>query len=180
MKKTVLTFGLIAGAVLSGMMLLTMPFEEQIGYDRAEVIGYTTMVAAFLLIFFGIRSYRDNVANGRIRFGRAFAVGALISVTAAACYMVTWEIIYYGIKPEWAEHMKTAMIEKTKASGGTPAEIEAKLAQMQKYAEWYKNPLINVAITFVEPLPLALIISLVSAGILSRRRSDENVPVAAT
>ena len=48
------------------------------------VIGYTTMVIAFLLIFFGVRSYRDNVAGGTVRFGRAFAVGALIAAGRVA------------------------------------------------------------------------------------------------
>ena len=41
------------------------------------------MVVAFLLIFFGIRSYRDNVAGGSVGFGRAFAVGALIALVAS-------------------------------------------------------------------------------------------------
>ena len=64
MKRTVLTFGLISGAILSAMMLATLPFHDSIGFERAEVIGYTTIVAAFLLIFFGVRSYRDTVSGG--------------------------------------------------------------------------------------------------------------------
>ena len=64
MKRIVLTFGLISGAILSVMMLITIPFESSIGYDRGAIIGYTTMVLSFLLVFFGIRSYRDNVAGG--------------------------------------------------------------------------------------------------------------------
>ena len=34
MKKTVLTFGLIAGAILSLMMLGTLPFMDRIGFDK--------------------------------------------------------------------------------------------------------------------------------------------------
>ena len=56
MTKIVLTFGLIAGAILSAMMVITMRFVEKIGMDAGMVIGYTTMVLAFLLVFFGIRS----------------------------------------------------------------------------------------------------------------------------
>src|SRR5688500_19890895 len=97
MQKTVLTFGLIAGAILSVMMLATLPFMDAIGFDRGEVIGYTTMVLAFLLIFFGVRSYRDNVAGGSVSFGRALAVGSLIAVVASVCYVVTWQIIYYKL-----------------------------------------------------------------------------------
>jgi hypothetical protein len=40
------------------------------GYDRAMLVGDTSMVLAFLLIFFGVRSYGDNVAGGRLGFGR--------------------------------------------------------------------------------------------------------------
>ncbi|HEU4454352.1 MAG TPA: DUF4199 domain-containing protein, partial [Longimicrobium sp.] len=76
MKKTVWTFGLISGGILSAMMLLTIPFMDEIGFDRGVVIGYATMVAAFLLVFFGVRSYRDNVAGGEVGFGRALAVGS--------------------------------------------------------------------------------------------------------
>src|SRR4051812_11193280 len=100
MKKIVFTFGLIAGAVLSGMMLLTLPFQDKIGFDRGAVIGYTTMVLAFLLIFFGVRSYRDTVGAGSISFGRAFSVGALIAFIASACYVATWEFIYFKITPD--------------------------------------------------------------------------------
>ena len=75
MKKTVLTFGLISGAILSAMMLATLPFLDGIGFDRGEIIGYTSMVLAFLLIFFGVRSYRDNVAGGTVGFGRALRGG---------------------------------------------------------------------------------------------------------
>ena len=71
MKKTVWTFGLISGAIMSAMMLATIPFMDRIGFDRGAIVGYASMVAAFLLVFFGIRSYRDNVAGGTIGFGRA-------------------------------------------------------------------------------------------------------------
>ena len=64
MKKIVLTFGIIAGALLSLMMVATIPFMDRIGFDYGMVIGYTSMVLAFLLVFFGIRSYRENVGGG--------------------------------------------------------------------------------------------------------------------
>jgi hypothetical protein len=169
MRKIVLTFGLIAGGILSIMMLATIPFMESIGFDRGEVIGYTTMVLAFLLIFFGVRSYRDNVAGGVVSFGRAFAVGALIAVVASICYVATWELIYYKLAPDFAAKYQAYTIEKARASGESQAAIDKGVADMQRFAELYKNPAINVAITFIEPLPVGLVIALVSAGILRRR-----------
>src|SRR5262245_31607850 len=79
MRKIVLTYGLIAGAILSVLMVATLPFLERIGFDRGAIIGYTTMVMASLMIYFGVRSYRDNVLGGRISFWRAFGTGMLIT-----------------------------------------------------------------------------------------------------
>ncbi len=81
MKKTVLTFGLISGAIMTAMMFGTLPFTNSAWLQaHSMVIGYTTMVLSFMLVFFGIRSYRENIGGGTITFGRAFAVGILITL----------------------------------------------------------------------------------------------------
>jgi hypothetical protein len=172
MRKTVLTFGLISGGILSVMMLATIPFMDRIGFDRGEVIGYTTMVLAFLLIFFGVRSYRDNVAGGSVSFGRAFAVGALIALVASACYVATWELIYHKVAPDFVAKWQAHMLEEARVSGESPAEIAKRVADMQRMAELYRNPLINAAVTFIEPLPVGLVFALVSARLLGRRRRE--------
>ena len=171
MRKTVLTFGSISGAILSIMMLATMPFIDRIGFDKGEVIGYTTMVVAFLLIFFGIRSYRDNVAGGSVGFGRAFAVGALIALVASVFYVATWQVVYYKLVPDFGEKYQAHVIEQARAEGASQAAIDEKIADAEKYARWFRNPAINVAVTFIEPLPLGLVVALISAGILRRRAS---------
>src|SRR5688572_28384843 len=97
MQRIVLTFGLISGAILAMMMLITMLFHETLmEAGTGEVVGYTTMLLAFLLVYFGVRSYRDNVAGGSVSFGRAFAVGMAIMAVGSACYVATWEVIYYS------------------------------------------------------------------------------------
>lgn len=172
MKKTVWTFGLIAGSIMSAMMLLTLPFAESIGMENGMVIGYTTMVLAFLLVFFGIRSYRDNVAGGEVGFGRAMGVGSLIVVIASACYVATWELVYFKLAPGYAQRFLAYAEENIRASGESPETIQRELATLARHAEMYENPAINAAVTFLEPLPVGLVIVLVSAGILSRRRSS--------
>jgi Protein of unknown function (DUF4199) len=180
MNKIVWTFGLISGAILSVMMLLTIPFESSIGYDRGEIIGYATMVLSFLLVFFGIRSYRDNVAGGSVSFGRALAVGALITVISSVCYVATWEVIYFKLAPDFFEKFTAYTIEKLKRSGASAAEVQQRTAEMQQFAERYKNPLFNSAVTFLEPLPVGLAIALVSAGVLRRKRNGAGGAALAT
>ena len=180
MKKTVWTFGLISGVILSTMMAITVPFEHEIGYDHALVVGYTTMVLSFLLIFFGIRSYRDNVGGGTVRFGRAFAVGALIAAIASVCYVATWEVIFFKFEPDFMDKYTARAIEQVKASGASEAVVAQRTAELTRQAELYKNPLVNVAMTFIEPLPVGLLIAFVSAVVLSRRRRVGGLSMSAS
>jgi hypothetical protein len=172
MKRIVWTFGLIAGCILSVMMLITLPFEKSFE-NIAELVGYTTMVLAFLLIYFGIRSYRDNVAGGSVGFGRALAIGALITVVSSLCYVATWEAIYFKFAPEMAARFDAVSIEKAARGATSPEEAHRKVAETQRFLALYKNPLINSAMTFLEPLPVGLVITLVSAGVLRRKREDQ-------
>jgi Protein of unknown function (DUF4199) len=178
MKKIVLTFGLISGAIISGMFLITLPFHDAIGFDRSLIVGYTTMVLAFLLIFFGVRSYRDNVGGGRVGFGRALAVGTLIALVASLCYVAMWEVVYFKFAPDYLTKYQAHEIEKARANGESEEAIGRKQAEMKKFEVMYQNPAINAAMTLVEPLPVALIVALVSAGVLSRRKRDRVGEVA--
>lgn len=179
MKKTALTFGLISGAILSVMLLITVPFQDAIGFDRGEVIGYTSMVLAFLLIFFGVRSYRDDIAGGTVRFGRAFAVGMLITLVASVCYVATWEVIYFKLAPDFGAKYQAHILDKARKAGESEEAIAGRKASMEQFTEMYNNPAINAAITFVEPLPVGLIVALVTAGVLSRRKKDATASVRA-
>ena len=168
MKKTILTFGLISGAISSLMMVATVPFADRIGFDKGAIVGYTGIVLSFLLVFFGIRSYRDNAGN-QITFSKAFAVGISITVISCLCYVVTWEIIYFNFMPDFMDKYGAHMIEKAKASGASAAAIQAQVEQVKKYKEMYDNPLINAAMTFIEPFPIGLVITLISAAVLRRK-----------
>ena len=169
MKKTILTFGLIGGAIMATMMFATLPFVDKIGFDKGAIVGYTTMILAFMLVFFGIRSYRENVSDGHITFGRAFAVGILITLVACVCYVVAWEIIYFKFMPNFADKYASYVIEKARASGASQQAIETQLQQMKSFKAMYDNPFINAAITFTEPFPIGLIVTLISAAILRKK-----------
>ena len=61
-------------------------------------------------------------------------------------------------------------IEKARKSGATDATIAARTKEMAEFSEMYRNPLINIAFTFLEPLPVGVVFALVTAGVLCRRR----------
>ena len=172
MKKTIWTFGLIGGAIMAAMMFATLPFVDKIGFDKGEIVGYTTMILAFLLVFFGIRSYRENVGGGRITFGRGFAVGILITTVACACYVVAWEILYFKFMPDFADKYASYAVEKARSSGASQQTIDATMEQMKSFKAMYANPFINAAMTFVEPFPVGLIVTLISAAFLRKKTTN--------
>ncbi len=171
MKRIVLTFGLISGAICSAMMTASVALANRIGHGSSQyVLGYTIIVLSFLLVFFGIRSYRENVSDGTITFARGFTVGILITLITCVCYVVTWEIVYYNFMPDFMDKYAAQMVEKAKASGLSPAALQAKLAEIEKMRAMYANPLYNSAMTFMEPFPVGLAITLISAAVLRKKR----------
>ncbi len=174
MKKIVLTFGLISGAIMSGLMTAVIVFAHQTDPSHGMAIGYTIMVLSFLLVFFGIRSYRENVGNGYISFGRALGVGFLIMLISCVCYVATWEVVYHKFMPDFGEKYLAKSIERVRASGKSPQEIENEVENMTSMMQLYNNNILfNIAFTLLEPLPPGLVMTLLSALILRKRRRQE-------
>lgn len=179
MKRTVWVFGLIAGVILSIMMLITVPFADRIGFDKSLIVGYTSMVLSFLMIFVAVKSYRESVGGGSISFLRAFSIGLLITGIASVFYVATWLVINYTMMPDFADKYAAYAVEQVRKSGASQAEIDAKAKEMEHMRATLKNPVTNAAATFLEPLPVGVLMALLSAAVLRRKRKGEGQFAAA-
>jgi hypothetical protein len=171
MKKTVLTFGLISGAISAVMMFVITPFVGRIPFEYLTVIGYTIFVISFLMVFFGFRSYRENVGGGTITFGRAFKVGILITLISCVIYMISWDFVHRNFLPDFLEQYGNYMVEKQRAAGATPEQLSLMVQENQWFIEMYKNPLVRFASSMMEAFPVGLLMALISAWILKRKPS---------
>jgi hypothetical protein len=178
MKKVVWTFGLISGAIMALFMTATLPFANALD-EHSLLLGYTGIVAGFLLVYFGIRSYRDNVLGGTIGFGRAFTVGILIAAIGSVCYVATWEVMYYKFMPDFYSKYAQSAVDQARKNGKSEAEIAKTQATMDEMTKNAGNPVWVFAMTFVEPFPVGLLIALVSAGVLRRKRGAPDAVLAA-
>ena len=183
MERIVIKFGLISGFILAALMAILVPMclngHGPVDFENSVVIGYAAMVLAFLLVYFGIRSYRDNVAGGAITFGRAFKVGILIALVTCAVYVIGWEIVYWNFIPDFADKYAALSLEKMRADGATAAQLAEAQKKMDEFKVAYKNPFFNVGMTFLEVFPAGLIVTLISAAILRRRTPAGYAPAAA-
>jgi hypothetical protein len=166
MKRTVLTYGLISGVIGAVLMLAHVPFMD--GSNRSLLVGYAGIVLSALVIFFGVRSYREDVGHGKISFGRAFAVGILIALVSAACYVAAWEVVYYS-SPGIADHIFDKQVADLKAAGAPQEQIDQTAREVASFKKLYANPFVNVAFTFIEPFPVGLLVALISAVVLRRK-----------
>ena len=170
MRRYALIFGTIAGVVLVLMMFLTMPFlGEDIDYDTAEWLGYISMIVALSAIFIGIKSYRDKESAGLISFGKAFKVGLFITLVASVFYVAGWFFYINTAGTNFMDSYYQHSVEKIKTSNDPETEIQAKIADMEKWRELYKNPLIQIGLTFIEIFPVGLLITIISATILKKK-----------
>ena len=170
MRRYALIFGTIAGVVLVLMMFLTMPFlGEDIDYDTAEWLGYISMIVALSAIFIGIKSYRDKESAGLISFGKAFKVGLFITLVASVFYVAGLILYINTAGTNFMDSYYQHSVEKIKTSNDPETEIQAKIADMEKGRELYKNPLIQIGVTFIEIFPVGLLITIISATILKKK-----------
>jgi hypothetical protein len=177
MKKIVLTFGLISGAIVAALMWLMMALFKTgvVNFDNGEIFGYTTMIVALSMIFFGIKSYRDN-NGGVIGFWKAVQVGILISLISAACYALSWEVYVRTSGGSFMEEYTAHYIQKMKEKGASAEEIAKTEKEMADFGEMYKNPVIRFAMTLLEILPVGIIVTFISAALMRRK---EMIPAPA-
>jgi uncharacterized protein DUF4199 len=174
MRKVILTFGFLAGAIISIIMITGIGLYEN-GVTTvyfSELVGYATMVIALSMIFFGIKSYRDNYQKGAINFWKGFQVGLLIAVIASLMYAITWEA-YTQTRPAgpafFMDRYADSVINKLKEKGAPADEIDQKVKDMEYYKTMYRNPVFRFGMTLIEILPVGIIITLISAAILRKK-----------
>jgi len=165
MKKTILSFGLISGLIL-GIFIVVITLLNK----GNEVWGYSAMVIAFSFIYAGVRNYRDKYNTGLIGFGKAFRIGLGIALIGSTMYVIFWCIDFYCFIPDFMEKYAAVLIKQAHDNGLTGAALDKKLAGIKQMAELYKNPVMVVLFTYAEVLPVGIIISLLTALILRRKR----------
>lgn len=172
MTKTIIKYGLIAGAIVALPFIITTNFmtnaDGQVNFTLGMLLGYAAMLLAFSLVFVAIRNYR-NEHDGLVSFGKAFQIGSLIVLIASTIYVITWLIDYYYFIPDFAEKYAEHTLNELKVNGAGPEELASKSKEMAEFSEMYKNPFYNAMITYVEILPVGLVITAISALILKRK-----------
>ena len=172
MKKTILTFGLASGLINALCMIyFVLNLGETPDFEKGEIIGYSGMILSFSLIFFGIRSYRNNFNEGVISFGKAFKIGLFIALIASTVYVITWLFLYFNVVPDFADKYCANLVENMRKCGASEIALNKKIEEMKEFKIMYDKPIFNILMTYCEIFPLGLLVSLICSFILMKKPS---------
>jgi len=171
MVKTVLKFGALSGGIAAVLMLLTMGLlSKYIGFNWGLVVGYASIIITFSVIYPALNTYKQKEGKGTISFGKALAIGLLISLIGSICYVIAWAFVYRYMMPDYLDKFIEKSIASMKSSGATETAIQKQTTEMNNYREAYKSPLYFFLYTISEPLPVGVLMSLILAFVVSRKK----------
>jgi hypothetical protein len=165
----ILKYGLIAGAIVGGIMFSMFTFGDgEHDFEYGMLIGYATMLVALSAVFVGIKRYRDKELGGVIRFWPAFGMGVAMSVIAGVIYVASWEASQAITGDDFMGAYTQFVLEQARAKGESEAAIATMAAEMKEFAVQYANPWFRLPMVFSEIFPVGVLVSLVSALLLRR------------
>ncbi|MEL6536093.1 MAG: DUF4199 domain-containing protein [Bacteroidota bacterium] len=176
-RNYLLIFGLIPGAAIVGIILLSMMGafgdpESQMNSGVAEIIGFSTMILFLgVFLFVGISRYRNRELGGVITFKKAFLMGLVMVLIASVTYVAGWMI--FG-PDDFMETYSAQQIAAIQADASlTVAQQSAKIEEVEASVEMMENPIFNALITFTEIFPVGLVVALIAALVLRRSKPGE-------
>ena len=178
MTRTVLVFGLIAGIILSIFIFVSVPYMRNMSADSMATsmfVGYAVQLLCFSMIFFAVKQYRDKYNGGLISFGKAFRIGLLISLIGSAFYVIAWAIAYHFMIPDFMDIWERCQLEAAVNKGASTQEIADIKQQVADGKEMYSTWWGFTAFTFLEIFPTGLLVSIIAALLLKRRRKVDKL-----
>ncbi|HET6255785.1 MAG TPA: DUF4199 domain-containing protein [Puia sp.] len=171
MRRNILVFGLISG----GLVGLFLVCGTLINFKGGAWFGYSTMIVALSLIYVGVRNFRDKYNEGVISFGKALAIAMGITLIASTIYVLVWLVEFYGFMPDFMDKYAAMLAQQARAGSHNPADLQKRLAEIESVRVAYRNPIVVVLYTYAEILPVGIIISLLTALLLKRKRQPSPV-----
>lgn len=162
-----ITYGVLAGLVIVAIFIPALALLDQ----HSMVVGYLIMLVGLTLVFVGMKRFRDVERGGVVKFLPALALGLGISLVAAIIYVIGWEIYLRATDYALIDGFIADQLHADQARGMSAAALARETADMAAMRiQFRENPLFRMGMIFLEIFPPALIVSLVSAGLLRNPR----------
>ena len=174
MKQIVVKYGLFGGLIVAAVLAAGTLYCYSTGrFEGNMILGFASMALSFSFVFVAIKQVRDKQHGGIISFGKAFKTGLYVVLITSTIYVVTWLICYYLFIPDFMEKFTSYSLNKAQAGGMNAADLAEETTKMKEYSELYKNPLMVILFTYMEILPIGLLVSVIAAAILKKKHKTQ-------
>ncbi len=126
--KANLTNGMILG--LAGVVFTLVLWFLDLTFSRGA--SYLFLLIAIFLLYYFIKSYRDNYLHGMITYGQSVGAGMIIFVYQSIIAAVFGYLLYTVIDPELAGKSLAFVEEQMRAKGKIPEDMIETSLEMQK------------------------------------------------
>ncbi|HOW40789.1 MAG TPA: DUF4199 domain-containing protein [Bacteroidales bacterium] len=155
-----LTNGLILG--LAGVVWALVMWFMNLQFNQAQ--SWVYMLIQIVLLFFLLKSYRDNYMHGQINYGQSVGAGVVIILYSAVITAAFTYLLYTVIDPNLTEK-QLAFVEETMVKKGVPQEaIDAGIGIQRKIMK----PEIMAPVSIFSNLFFGTIISLILSIFIKR------------
>ena len=154
--KTNLTNGLILGSV--GIVYTLIVYFLDLTFSTYQ--GYIGMVIQLVVLFFLLKSYRDNFRHGQITYGQSVGAGVIIYVYYAVIMAIFGYLLYTVIDPGLMKKA-LAVAEAKMASKGLPqAQIDTAMTLTSKMMKPAFTAIFGLFGTMISGTIISLIVSI--------------------
>ncbi len=146
-------------------------FLDQIGNQK---LGYISMIIMVVVLFLGIKAYRDTFLGGYITYGQVLGAGVIIGLYSAVISGLFTILLYKFIDPDLVNKLYAISENKMLEQGVSEGQIEVAMKLTKKFL----NPYIMAAMGLFSSPFMAFIFSLI-LGIFMKNEGEKN-PVETT
>lgn len=162
--KANLTNGLILGLI--GVVFTLLMWILDLTFNKT--VGYLFPLAAIFLMYYFIKSYRDNYLHGYITYGQSVGAGVIIYLYYSIVAAVFTFILYKFIDPDLTNKMLAFVEEQIRKTGRMPESAIDSAMSMQK--KIYK-PEIMAPFSILGNMIFGTVISLI-ASIFTKKEGN--------
>ena len=161
--KANLTNGLILGMI--GIVYTLVMYFLDLTFNTT--LGYAFLLIQIVLLFFLVKSYRDNYLHGYITYGQALSAGVVI-ILYSAIIMAVFTYILYAIIDSGLTAKKLAFLEEMMLKRRTP---QTAIDAFMKMQEKLQKPAIAAPLSIIGSMFVGTVMSLI-IGIFVRKEGN--------
>lgn len=153
--KSNFTNGLILGLI--GIVYSLVIYFLDLSLNKVQ--GWVFLVAQFVILFYLLKSYRDNYMHGMITYGQSLGAGIIIFLYYAIIMAIFSYVLYAIIDTGLIERQLAATEEVLQKKGLAQAQIDAGMAIQRKIMKPVFMSIISILTTMFFGLIISLVVS---------------------